>query len=220
MVTERLSMPLRASRPSSAGGSATRRLIGARPAHPGSGPGAAVPVLPAAVHPPDELHRGQLVPVADRSGLDARQLPPHRSSATCRTCSSRVQLALLATVVDLVLRLPVRLHPRAPGPLPRRRPGADGVPDVRRAVRRVRDALHPAARWPARRRCSSALGIPGTVAAVQPAVGRVRDVDLHVPVHGHEHRDGAVATSTRRSRRRPPASARGRGRRSDASCCR
>ncbi len=27
--------------------------------------------------------------------------------------------------------------------------------------------------------------------ALQPAVGRVRHVDLHVPVHGHEHRHGA-----------------------------
>ena len=55
-----------------------------------------------------------------------------------------------------------------------------------------------------------ALGIAGTDAAVQPAVGRVRDVDLHVPVHGHEHRDRARRTSTRRSRRPRPASAPGR----------
>ena len=38
---------------------------------------------------------------------------------------------------------------------------------------------------------------------LQPAVGRVRDVDLHVPVHGDEHRRGA-------EQRRPDARGGGR----------
>ena len=62
------------------------------------------------------------------------------------------------------LRVPVRLHPRAQGPLPEPRAGADGVPDVRRAVHRVRDAVHPAARRPASARSSRLSGIPGTQA--------------------------------------------------------
>ena len=44
---------------------------------------------------------------------------------------------------------------------------------------------------------------PQQCAPVQPAGRRVRDVDLHVPVHGHEHRHGAV-------QRRPDARGGGR----------
>ena len=101
-----------------------------------------------------------------------------------------IQLALLATLVDLVLGFPfayilvrrVRYRDVV---------RADGLPDVRRAVRHVRDQHGPAARWPARPVVRGARDL-GHVAAVQPAIGRVRDGDLHLPVHGHEHRDGAV----------------------------
>ena len=130
-----------------------------------------------------------------------------------------VQLAFLATVVDLVL----------------------GFPFAYILVRRVRyrDVVRALMVFPMFGALYVTFGIstillPGGllapdlqrvrhhrhVAAVQPPDGRVRDVDLHVPVHGHEHRDRARRTSTRRWRRRPPAWARDRSRRSAGSSCR
>ena len=70
-----------------------------------------------------------------------------------------------------VVRLPVRLHPRPPGALPRRRPGAHGLPDVRGPVHRLRDGLHPAARRtagpdPSRLRDPGDIGILFSLPAV------------------------------------------------------
>ena len=64
-----------ASPPSSGGASATPDRP--RPARPPRRLALLVPVLPPAVHPPDELHGGQLVSVAGGSGPDDRQLRPH-----------------------------------------------------------------------------------------------------------------------------------------------
>ena len=78
---------------------------------------------PLRVHRPDELHRRAArtcrptgpVYTLDNYRLIVRALP-------AQPASSRVQLAFLATRRRPGLRLPVRLHPRPPRPVPRRRP--------------------------------------------------------------------------------------------------
>ena len=163
VIDDRLTSSASTDRGAPAGGRAAASATaadGARPARPGRPRGGRVPVLPARVHRPDELHPGQSY-LSPRSGLHPRRTTLAMVGRYLPNLLVTLQLAILATLVDLVFGFPfayilvrkVRY---------RTRPGVHGVPDVRGAVHRLRDCASSCSRAVRRRRSSRRSGSRAT----------------------------------------------------------
>ena len=188
VVSERLSMPMFGVAPELRRRERNTRLIGVALLVPAAALALLFLYYPLLFIFQMSFTEGELVSVAGGSGPDDRQLRPHPRTLPAEPVRDD-PAGLLATLVDLVLGFPFAYI------LVRRVRYRDVVralmvfPMFGRCTLRSGSA-RSCCRWPARPVLRGARGL-GHVAAVQPAIGRVRDGDLHLPVHGHEHR-GAV----------------------------
>ena len=146
MAAEPLSLPLIAIAPEVRRRERNRRLIGLAARRAGGAARRGVPVLPARVHRPDELHPRARRTCHRMVRTTRRRTTPRWRRAICRTSSSRSSSRPCRRVVNLIFGFPFAYVLVRTDPVPRRRPGVHGLSHVRGAVHRLRDALHPAAR--------------------------------------------------------------------------